>query len=108
YEIKRKVAQNKVYVEWELGAAIDVQGVMIPGRVILQDACTHLYRRWNGTAFDYSKATCPYTGTSSFDQNGNAVGPSGDRCSKRIAPGCKLRCGVGPLPPRAFPGVARV
>ena len=107
YEVKRKVSQNKLLVEWELGAVIDVQGVQIPGRVVLQDACTHLYRRFNGTGFDYTKATCPYTGTNYFDANGAATTIANDRCSKRIAAGCKLRFPGQPLPTRAFPGVAR-
>jgi lambda family phage minor tail protein L len=108
YEVKRKVTQNKLLVEWELGAKMDVQGVQIPGRIVLQDACTHLYRRFVGGTFDYSKTTCPYTGTNYFDANGAVTTIDQDRCSKRIATGCKLRFPHQPLPTRAFPGVARV
>lgn len=108
FRIERKVAQNKIYVEWELAAWIDQQGAAIPGRQVLQDACTHLYRFWNGSAFDYSKATCPYAGTNYFDISGNVVAdPSLDVPGRRIGNCCKLRFPGLPLPTRAFPGVAQ-
>lgn len=109
YKINRKSAQNKLFVEWELAPGMDQEGRLIPGRPVLQGACTHIYRRWDATAgaFDYSKATCPYVGASYFDFNGNAVAaPAQDLCSKRITTGCKKRFSV--LPTRAFPGVARI
>jgi lambda family phage minor tail protein L len=108
FRIERKAAQNKIYVEWELAAWIDQQGAQIPGRQVLQDACTHLYRFWNGSAFDYSKATCPYTGTDYFDVNGNPVASASlDIPGRHIANCCKLRFPGQPLPTRAFPGVAQ-
>lgn len=106
YRVERKVAQNKVYVEWELAAWIDQQGAQIPGRQVLQDACTQIYRYWNGSSFDYTKATCPYTGTNYFDVNGNSVSSAAqDVPGRGIANCCKRRFPGQPLPTRAFPGV---
>lgn len=105
YKLNQKVNQNKIFIEWELSPAIDQEGRLLPGRPVLQGACTHIYRRWDGAAFDYSKASCPYTGTDYFDANGVATTAPLDVCSKRIGTGCKLRFTV--LPTRAFPGAAR-
>lgn len=106
FRVERKVAQNKVFVEWELAAWIDQQGAMIPGRQVLQDACTWKYRYWNGTSFDYSQAQCPYTGSSYFDVNGNSVAtPDLDVPARSVANCCKLRFAGQPLPTAAFPGV---
>lgn len=110
YVVDRKASQNKVFIEWELAASIDQEGKMIPGRQILRDYCSHLYRRWDvlsGT-FDYTKASCPYAGGSSYDVNNNPVTSANDVCSKNLT-GCRKRFGdKAELPIRAFPGVARV
>ena len=106
YRIERKSSHNKVFVEWELAAAMDQQGRFLPGRQILRDSCTHRYRTWNGTGYDYSKATCPYAGTGAWNEFGVATIPSADQCGKRVTD-CKLRFGTAPLPTRAFPGVNR-
>ena len=117
FRIERKAAQNKMYVEWELAAQIDQQGAMIPQRVVLQDACTFIYRRYDvGTSsfiYDAGVNQCPFTGDTNgnqlYDQNGNTTtDPTLDRCSKRITTGCNLRFPSQPLPTRAFPGVNRV
>lgn len=109
YVIERKSAQNKVFVEWELSAAMDQEGRMLPGRQVIRDYCDHTYRRWDGAAFDYTNATCPYVGDSFFTSAGVATPePSLDRCSKQLVTGCRKRFGQSPLPTGAFPGVARV
>jgi lambda family phage minor tail protein L len=106
YKVNQKVNQNKVFIEWELSPSIDQEGRLLPGRPILQGACTHIYRRPDGAGgFIYTKATCPYTGTNYFDGNGDATTAALDVCSKRIGTGCKKRFTV--LPTRAFPGAAR-
>lgn len=110
YKIDRKAAQNKVFVEFELAASIDQEGRMIPGRQILKDYCTHIYRRYDSTTgdFDYTEATCPYVGTSYFDVNNNSTTKENDRCGKKLS-SCRARFGQnGILPTRAFPGVARI
>lgn len=107
YRIDRKRKQTKTVIEWELAAALDQQGVFLPRRPILRNACTHRYRVWNGTAFDYSKATCPYAGTDYFTASGASTAEAAaDRCGKKLSD-CKARFGSAPLPTRAFPGVAR-
>lgn len=109
YLLSQKTKHNQSEIAWTLGAAMDQEGVELPGRPIVRDWCGHDYRRWNGTAFDYTNVTCPYTGTSYFDENGDATTAAFDRCSKRLGTGCMKRFGTtGVLPTRAFPGVARL
>jgi lambda family phage minor tail protein L len=111
YSIERKVTQNKVFIEWELSMSLDQSGKKLPGRQILRDACTHRYRVYNPETaeFDYTEATCPYSGTAYFNDVGQQVfDASRDRCGKRLSD-CRKRFGsAGVLPTRAFPGVARL
>ena len=122
YTVERKTSHNKVFIEWELSAAMDQFGKKLPGRQILRDACTHRYRVYSlsgpidnpdltGEAgpFDYSKATCPYVGATYYDEAGRLVlNPASDKCGKRLTD-CQLRFGENnPLPTRAFPGVGRL
>jgi lambda family phage minor tail protein L len=109
YRVERKVDETKGYIKWELASVLDLEGVQIPRRQILRDVCTHIYRRWNGSSFDYSAATCPYVGANKFTHLGEATtNGAEDVCGKRLSD-CKLRFGEnGELPTRAFPGVARV
>ncbi|MDY6957808.1 MAG: phage minor tail protein L [Halobacteriota archaeon] len=107
YAIERKVLQNNMVVQWELSAFMDHEGKKIPARLILKDNCTHVYRLYSEGSFDYSIATCPYTGTDYFDRNGNVTTAENDKCGKKLSD-CKLRFPDSPLPTRAFPGVSRV
>lgn len=110
YSIDQKTTQNKMVVEFVLGAAIDVEGRLIPGRQVIQGYCPFRYRHWNGTSFVYpqSSAACPYTGPALFDANGNPVSdPAKDKCSKRLGNGCKKRFPSGDLPFGGFPGAAK-
>lgn len=107
FEIRRKTKHNAEIIEWELGAAIDRQGHKIPGRVALRDHCPWIYRHWNGGAFDYTNATCPYNGNRYFEQNGNATAnPALDRCGKRLDD-CAKRFGNAPMPFGGFPGMTK-
>jgi phage-related protein len=75
---------------------------------MLRDVCSQIYRRWNGSAFDYVKATCPYVGAASYDKLGNYVSSAGDVCGLRVSD-CKLRFGANnELPYLGFPALARV
>lgn len=112
YKVERKTAHNKVFIEWELSSAIDQEGRKLPGRQVLRDACTHRYRIWNGSAFDYTNATCPYADAALFDETGASLDPlteqAKDRCGKKLSD-CRLRFGEHEkLPTRAFPGLARI
>ena len=60
FVIYQKTAHNKYEIEFELSAYMDFEGVMIPKRQIIRDFCSHRYRFWNGSEFDYTLASCPY------------------------------------------------
>lgn len=93
--VDRKSAENKLLVEWELAAAHDVSGVMLPRRQFIQNNC----------AWRYRSAECGYTGGPVADHNDQpTTDPAKDQCGKRIA-SCKLRFGGGVLPYGGFPGV---
>lgn len=108
--IDQKTSQNKMVVEFSLGAAIDIEGRMIPGRQVVQGYCPWRYRRWNGADFLYPNGTtaCPYTGDAMFDETGAPTAdPAKDRCAKRLGIGCKKRYPTGDLPFGGFPGAAK-
>ena len=112
YFFEQKTAFNKTVVEWSLSSVLDQEGVMIPKVPFLKDICQQKYRRYNGTtspaSFDYvlpADGGCPYTGTSYFDVDGNAVTIDADKCGKRLSE-CKRRFGdYAVLPFMAFPGI---
>ncbi len=108
--IDRKVLQNNTIVEWELASILDQEGTLIPGRVIHKNGCPLVYRRFDASFpgnFDYTRATCPYDGTSSFDANDNATTDDKDVCAKRLV-SCELRFPSPEiLPLESFPGVGR-
>lgn len=95
YYIDRKVNETKEAVEFELVSALDLSGVMVPKRQIIQNSCPWKYRG----------SECGYTGTNYFTQNDVATADSTkDSCSKRLQ-GCKLRFGASAeLPYGGFPG----
>ena len=108
YVIDRKVHDNPMLLEFELAAEADQAGKKLPGRLILQNICTRSYRVWNGSAFDYSDADCPYDGTAYFTHDGaSTMDPAQDSCSRRLVGGCKARYGTQPLPFWGFPGAAK-
>lgn len=112
YIISRKAQHNKVFVEFELRAAIDIEGVVIPKRVLLRN-CMARYRIWDATTetftYDTSDMACPYAGSFYFDKTDSfTANPASDRCSKNVD-GCKARFGErAVLPFMGFPGAARV
>ena len=107
FEIRRKVHHDAEKIEWQLGAAIDQQGHKIPGRVALRDHCPWIYRHWNGGAFDYSRATCPYKGNIYIQANGQVTAnPAFDQCGKRLED-CTRRFAGAPIPFGGFPGMLK-
>lgn len=107
FRIDRVATRNKVFIEFELASAMDVQGRMLPARQITR-TCPLIYRAPDGAGgFNYSRATCPYVGVAAFDESGNPVAPALDRCGKQVRD-CKLRFGLANLPFGGFPGAARV
>nr|WP_137829759.1 phage minor tail protein L [Methylobacterium sp. L1A1] len=111
YVFDRKTAHTKRSITWTLAAAMDQEGVMLPGRLILRDVCLWRYRRWDPDTetFDYTGVQCPYTGGEAYDADGRPTTPDKDTPSRHIASCCKARFGAAaPLPFGGFPGVGRV
>lgn len=107
FRIDRKSHQSKSYVEFELAASFDQQGVRLPKRQVLRDACSFTYRIYSANAFHYG--TCPYTAAPMFDVTDSpTVDPTKDQCSHRLT-GCLARYGTtATLPFAGFPGVSQV
>lgn len=97
--VDRKAAENGVYIEFELAAAFDVQGVMLPRRQCIQNVCNWVYR----------SAECGYAGGAVADKNDVPTADlAADVCGKRLT-SCKLRFGTyAELPFGGFPGVGLV
>jgi lambda family phage minor tail protein L len=97
--IDRKSVENKVMVEFELAAAFDLAGVMLPRRQVVQNVC----------AWRYRSAECGYTGGAVADINDMPTTSMVlDQCGKRLA-SCKLRFGqYGELPFGGFPAAGLI
>jgi len=104
--LDRIVTLNKQVVEVECRSVLDFEREQLPAREMLQSACRHIYRVWNGAEFTYKNVSCPYTGTASFTAIGENTSQANDQCGKRLSD-CKLRFPNSPLPTRAFPGAGR-
>jgi lambda family phage minor tail protein L len=99
YFVDRKISENKEAVEFELAASLDVAGVLLPRRQIIQNTCIWKYR----------SAECSYTGTNYFDINDNAVGTLAlDRCGKKLS-SCRVRFGENDeIPFGSFPAAGLI
>jgi len=99
YTIDRKSSENKVAVQFELAAAFDVAGVLLPRRQIIQNVCQWVYRG----------AECGYVPGATYNAKDEPVSnPALDQCGKRLT-SCKLRFGSNnPLPFGSFPGAGLV
>lgn len=108
YTLSQKTEHTMERISWSCVAAMDQEGVEIPGRTIVRDYCDHETRRWTGSAFDYTNVTCPYVGAAK-DENGVACANADEVFSKRLKTCCQARFGdTAVLPGRFFPGVARI
>lgn len=112
FVVAQKTSHTAIEIVFRLATRMDQEGTKLPRRQILRDVCTHTYRYWDNAIndFNYSKASCPYTGGMFYDVNDNYVGfdMRSDMCSRTMA-GCLLRFPGGqPLPARFFPGVGKV
>jgi lambda family phage minor tail protein L len=97
--VDRKSAENGIFIEFELSAAFDVQGVKLPRRQCVQNVCPWIYR----------SAECGYAGEAMFDKFDNPVTDSAqDVCGKRLS-SCKARFGqTAPLNFGGFPAVGLI
>lgn len=95
YYIDKKTLESRSVVEFELSSALDLQGVMIPRRQIIQNCCCWKYR---GTE-------CGYSGTNYFTSlDISTSSQSQDVCGKKLS-SCKIRFGESSeLPFGGFPG----
>jgi len=110
FVVAQKTSHTAVAIAFKLASRMDVEGTQLPRRQILRDVCTHLYRSWDeaADAFDYSNATCPYTGAANFDTANQPTDAPHDQCSRNLN-GCLARFpNPQPLPARFFPGVGKV
>lgn len=113
YQIEQKTQHNRKFIEWSLSPIIDQTGRQIPGRIMLQDICSFVYRAYDAEtdSFITTNATCPYgtvdPGPDYFNENDGSTTKANDQCSKRLS-GCKKRYGNhGVLPFGGFPGIQR-
>lgn len=95
YFVNRKTNENKVFIELELASSLDVQGVKLPRRQIIQNVCPWVYRG----------SECSYAGGAVADATDTPTSIlANDRCGKRLV-SCKLRFGAyATLPYGGFPG----
>lgn len=94
YFVDRKSNENREMVEFELAAAMDLAGVELPRRQVIQNYCPWRYRG----------AECGYTGTNYFNINDTPVATlAQDVCGKRLS-SCRARFGQNAeLPYGGFP-----
>lgn len=95
FYITRKTLENKLQIQWELGSALDLQGVFIPKRQVNASVCSFVYRG----------EECGYAGgaVARFDDS-ITTDINEDKCSHKVS-GCKLRYGDGgDLRIGCFPG----
>lgn len=97
--VDRKIAENRLIVEFELVSALDLANVRIPKRQCIANVCQWRYR----------STECGYTGTTYFNSADQSVSlESLDVCGKRLT-SCRLRFGQNAeLPFGSFPGVGRI
>jgi lambda family phage minor tail protein L len=98
FYIDRKAGETNEVVEFELAAAMDMSGVMLPRRQVVQNVCPWRYR----------SSECSYTGANYFDANDQPTTLANDVCGKRLS-SCKARFGeYGELPYGGMPAAGLV
>lgn len=96
--IDRKSSENGFIIEFELSSSLDLTGVKLPRRQVVQNVCPWLYRG----------AECGYTGPAVAKIDDTPTSNLAvDECGKRIL-SCQLRFGAnGVLNFGAMPGAGR-
>lgn len=81
WSIDRKAYESGDYIEFELASPLDMEGVKVPRRQIIQNTCTWVYRGGD----------CGYAGDPVAKEDGTpTTDPAQDVCGKRLSD-CKLR-----------------
>lgn len=95
FYIDRKAVETRDVVEFELASSMDLAGIRLPRRQIVQNLCP-----WK-----YKGGECGYTGTNYFKSDDTATDDVAlDVCGKRLS-SCKKRFGqTSELPFGGFPG----
>lgn len=93
--VEQKISENRYVIEWELASALDLQGVVLPSRQVIQNTC------W----WQYRGAGCSYVG-SPFNANDMPCASVDDFCSKRLG-SCRVRHPNVIVPFGGFPGSVR-
>lgn len=95
FYIDRKAVENRELIEFELSSSMDLAGVRLPRRQIVQNLCPWKYRG----------GECGYTGENYFKaDDSSTTNQSEDVCGKRLS-SCKARFGeTQELPFGGFPG----
>lgn len=102
--VERKKVQNRLFVEFELSAAMDQQGRKLPGRQVIRDACILRYRTPipgrapPQTLFEYNQTDmgCPWAGQPRGQVTVQTVVPGGPSVNEqqRITVGTKVTQGT--------------
>ena len=92
--IERKTAENALTITWQLASIFDLEGLMLPRRVITQNYCQWKYRSSECGYAGGAVAKVDDTLTSDIDE---------DICGKRVS-SCQLRFPNQSLPFGGFPG----
>lgn len=97
FYIERKTTENALTITWQLASVLDLEGLMLPRRIVTQNYCQWRYR----------SSECGYTGgavAKSDDTPTNIIGE--DVCGKRVQ-SCRLRFPNQSLPFGGFPGAIK-
>lgn len=97
YIIDKKASENRYVIEWELSSALDLHGITIPRRQVIQNTCM-----WK-----YKSSECGYQRAAYFTNRDEPCVAALDSCGKTMN-SCKLRFGnAAELPFGGFPGAQR-
>lgn len=97
--LDRKEYEGQTAVKWSLSSALDFNGVVLPGRIIVANQCQWMYR----------SAECGYAGppVAKYDDTLTSD-PALDVCSRKVS-GCKIRFGEdAELPYGSFPAAGLI
>lgn len=93
FKIKSIPQRNNYNIEFELSSYIDSETTKVPGRLILRNYCSQIYRIYSSVLsdFSYEKATCPYATDYYYTKYGEyTTDKSKDVCGK-MEKHCTLR-----------------
>lgn len=103
--LDRKAEETDEYVKLELASAIDLTNLKLPGRPVVSNLCTAVYKdAETGCTWSPDPVAGPF-----FDAAGSAATAATDICSKRLITGCRPRFGdTAGLPFMGFEGAGLV